>query len=74
MQSESKNCQNCKKDFTIDLCQSSSNIFGCIGLQSKQYCLLNKQYQKEEYLNIIEKIKKHMNEYSYPPNSSRREI
>jgi len=32
-----------------DLCQSSSNIFGCIGLKSKQYCILNKQYKKESF-------------------------
>ena len=48
-----------------DLCQSSSNLFGCIGLKSKQYCILNKQYKKEEYFEIVEKIKKQMNAKPY---------
>ncbi|MEK7635795.1 MAG: hypothetical protein AAB405_01750, partial [Patescibacteria group bacterium] len=27
-----------------DSCHSSSNLFACIGLRNKQYCILNKQY------------------------------
>ena len=48
-----------------DLCQSSSNLFGCIGLKAKQYCILNKQYTKEEYQKLIPKIKKHMSDMPY---------
>jgi hypothetical protein len=48
-----------------DLCQSSSNLFLCIGLKNKQYCILNKQYTKEEYFEMVEKIKKHMNDMPY---------
>jgi hypothetical protein len=48
-----------------DLCMSSSNLFGCIGLRNKQYCILNKQYTKEEYEILVERIKKHMNEMPY---------
>ncbi|MFA6585933.1 MAG: hypothetical protein WCS86_02105 [Candidatus Paceibacterota bacterium] len=48
-----------------DLCQSSSNLFGCIALKSKQYCILNKQYSKEEYKILVEKIKRHMVEIPY---------
>ncbi|MDD5623617.1 MAG: hypothetical protein PHI23_02830 [Candidatus Peribacteraceae bacterium] len=39
-----------------DNCHSSSNLFGCIGLRHKQYCALNKQYTKEEYERVAEKI------------------
>ncbi|MEK9130467.1 MAG: hypothetical protein AAB526_03695, partial [Patescibacteria group bacterium] len=36
-------------------CMSSSNLFGCIGLRHKQYCILNKQYTKEEYEELVPK-------------------
>ena len=42
--------------FYIDSCQHSSNLFGCIGLRHKQYCILNKQYTKEEYEKLVPKI------------------
>ncbi len=46
-------------------CQGSSHLFGCVGLRSKQYCILNKQYTKEEYEALILKIKKHMDEMPF---------
>ena len=33
-----------------------NNIFGCIGLKHNEYCILNKQYTKEEYEDILPKI------------------
>jgi len=41
-------------------CHSCSNCFGCMGLRSKQYCILNKQYAKEEYEALVPKIIEHM--------------
>lgn len=35
---------------------SCRNIFGCVNLKSKQYCILNKQYGKNEYEKLREKI------------------
>jgi hypothetical protein len=46
-------------------CRRVSDSFGCISLTDKKYCILNKQYSKEEYENMIPKIKKHMNEMPY---------
>ncbi len=46
-------------------CSSSSNLFGCLGLKSKQYCIFNKQYSKEEYIKLREKIIQQMNEKPY---------
>jgi len=43
-----------------DLTMSSSNCFGCVGVQHKNYCILNKQYTKEEYEKLIPKIIEHM--------------
>ena len=46
-------------------CFSSSNLFGCIGLRHKSYCILNKQYTKEEYERLVPKIIEHMNKIPY---------
>ncbi len=43
----------------------SNNLFGCVFLRKKSYCILNKQYTKEEYFEMVEKIKKQMNEMPY---------
>ncbi len=40
--------------------QNSKNLFGCIGLQNKEYCILNKQYTKEKYEALVTKIIAHM--------------
>ena len=39
---------------------SSSNIFGCIGIRNKSYCIFNKQYSKSEYEKLALKIARHM--------------
>ena len=36
------------------------NCFGCVGLQKKEYCILNKQYSREEYEKLVPKIIEHM--------------
>ncbi len=46
-------------------CFNCSNLFGCIGLRNKNYCILNKQYSKEEYEKLLPKIIEHMNTMSY---------
>jgi hypothetical protein len=48
-----------------DYCKKSSNLFGCVGIVNKQYMILNKQYTKDEYFSMVEKIKKHMNNMPY---------
>lgn len=62
-----KFCNGCwpaSRDITYSqYCISSNNLFGCAGLRNKSYCILNKQYTKEEYEKlvpvIIENMKKH---------------
>ncbi len=39
---------------------NSKDIFGCVGLKRKQYCIFNKQYTKEEYEKLVPKIIEHM--------------
>lgn len=41
-------------------CHSSENLFGCVGVRKGAYCILNKQYSKEEYLELLPKIKEQM--------------
>ena len=53
------------------LCISSHDLFACIGLRNKQYCILNKQYTKEEYEKMVPKIIKHMNDMPYVDRKGR---
>ena len=46
-------------------CGNCHDCFGCVGLKNKQYCIFNKQYSKEEYEALREKIINHMNELPY---------
>ena len=41
-------------------CPHSKNLFGCIGVMHKQYCILNKQYSKEQYEELVPRIIEHM--------------
>ena len=41
-------------------CHSSKNLFGCNGMRNAQYCILNKQYFREEYELLCSKIKAQM--------------
>ncbi len=43
--------------FNISSC---SNLFGCMSMRKKEYCILNKQYSKEEYEALVPKIIEHM--------------
>lgn len=57
----SANCwENCNEMYYCELSLNSSNLFGCIGLRHKKYCILNKQYTKEEYEEIVPRIIEHM--------------
>ncbi|MFA6918141.1 MAG: hypothetical protein WC285_04930 [Candidatus Gracilibacteria bacterium] len=43
-----------------DHCFSAKNCFGCVGLKKHQYCILNKQYSKEEYEELVPRIIEHI--------------
>ena len=40
----------------LDICIECEYCFGCVGLKKKKYCILNKQYSKEEYEKLKEQI------------------
>ena len=39
-------------------CTNCTNVFGCVNLRNKQYCIFNKQYEKEEYEKKVEELLK----------------
>ena len=41
-------------------CYGCSNLFGCVSLKRAQYCIFNKQYTKDEYFDLISRIRNHM--------------
>ncbi len=41
-------------------CMGSGDLFGCVGIRSGQYCILNKEYGKEQYYSLVAKIKEQM--------------
>lgn len=61
-----KFCTNCTINIRdldyCDQCSSSSDLFGCVSLKRKKYCILNKQYSKEDYFALKKKIIEHMKE------------
>jgi hypothetical protein len=54
-----------------DWCVGSNNNFGCSNLKRKKYCILNKQYSKERYLELKEKIIEDINKNPYKDNKGR---
>ncbi|HTE48643.1 MAG TPA: hypothetical protein VK675_01925 [Candidatus Paceibacterota bacterium] len=83
----SGNCSKCHDSFALkysiqsasryseylDLCIECEYCFGCVGLKKKKYCILNRQYTKDEYETLKNKIVKNMKkrgEYGkFPPYS-----
>ena len=60
-----------KNLFYTMFCGNSNDLFGCLSLRSKKYCILNKQYTKEEYEELLPKIKDHMNTMPYVDKAGR---
>jgi hypothetical protein len=42
-----------------------------VGLYKKEYCIFNKQYSKDEYFALVEKIKAQMNDLPYTDQNNR---
>jgi hypothetical protein len=50
---------------------SSSHCFGCVNIRGGEYMILNRRYTKEEYNEIIPKIKQHMMDMPYVDSKGR---
>jgi len=61
-----KFCHHCMTDSShleyCIMCNASKDCFGCVGLNKHQYCIFNKQYTKEVYEKLKEKIINYMKE------------
>lgn len=50
-------CWNDVSDLTYSsYCHKSSNLFACVGLKDKEYCIFNQQYSKKEYHKRVTQI------------------
>ncbi|MEW6617103.1 MAG: hypothetical protein AB1333_01650 [Patescibacteria group bacterium] len=48
-----------------DWARNSSHSIGCVSIQNKKYCILNRQYTKEEYETLSKVIRVHMDDMPY---------
>ncbi|MEK7524647.1 MAG: hypothetical protein AAB588_06515 [Patescibacteria group bacterium] len=56
-------CTGCWFSSDIDYCElvyNSNHCFGCVGLNHKEYHILNQPYSKEEYFKEVARIKEQM--------------
>lgn len=51
---------HCRYSAYLNSCEECENCFGCVGIRKKKYCVLNKQYTKEEYEALMTEIKQDM--------------
>ncbi len=57
--------------YCINAFSGCHDCFGCNHIHNVQYCILNKQYTKEEYEELVPKIIKHTNEMPFRDNQGR---
>lgn len=50
-------CGFCNDSEYMRNCYNCQNCFGCVYLMNKQYCILNRQFTREEYVVALKKIK-----------------
>lgn len=67
--------RSCSDIFYCDSVMECEHCFGCTGLRHKKYCILNKQYSKENYFKLKAKIIEHMKKSGewgqfFPPDLS----
>ena len=59
-----------KMEYSL-FCRSSANCFACVGLKNAEHCILNKQYSKEEYFDLVSKLKIFMDEIPFVDSKGR---
>src|SRR3989344_4232543 len=61
---------NMNSSYLVD-CDHINNSFGCISVRKKEYCILNKQYDKKTYGDLQEKIISQMTSTPYSDKKGR---
>lgn len=46
--------------YSINCHNNSKDLFGCCDLRAKQYCILNQQYTRDEYFQLLPKVVEHL--------------
>lgn len=54
--------ENCQDSWYLFNCKGVKNSIGCVGLRYKEYCILNRQFSKEEYGKLAPKVIKILTE------------
>ncbi len=67
----SEECNSCIDTYFSKACSNCNNIFGCVNLRNKSYCIFNEPYSKEDYFKKLEEFKLNSYENLY---QLRREI
>jgi hypothetical protein len=62
------NCHDVQYSYN---CHNSSNLFGCVGVRDKRYCILNKQYSETEYKALVSRVIQHMKDKPYADKQGR---
>jgi hypothetical protein len=63
---EGRDCAFCsfswtsQSTFYCEMVTNSHDLFGCSNMKRAEYCILNKQYSKEEYFALRDRIMEHM--------------
>ncbi len=55
-----------------EMCHGSSDLFGSVALRDKHCCVFNKQYSKEEYEILVQKIKGQMAQVPFRDKEGRQ--
>jgi len=53
-------CRHAYNVLFSDYCVNVKNLFGCSNMKNAEYCILNKQYTKEEYEKLLPRIIEHL--------------
>lgn len=49
-------------EYCVNVRLGTHDCFGCVSLKRASYCILNKQYKKDEYFDLLKRVKAHMRE------------
>jgi len=53
----SQECRDSRDSSFLYACRNCSNCVGCVNLVNQEYCIWNKKYTKEEYLEKLKELK-----------------
>lgn len=54
------NCWGTVDSYYVDVVHSSHDLFGCVGMNKAQFCILNKEYTEDEYRVLLPRVIAHM--------------